>query len=480
MAIPAPLAGRTRPVHPPWYAPAARRTAPHAAAPVSSGPAFLVFVAATGLLLVRPAEVFPSIQGIELYFYAMAACVLLAAGDLLKYLTGAPLVTRPIPLCMTGLLVAAVLPNFVVFNLTDAWRVGLFFFKNLVYFLLLVSLVNAPVRLRSYVRWLLVFAAVALAVAVLDYHQFIKLPTLKALQDSEQNAWGEVTFFERLKFTGLFNDPNEVCVWLAALLPLALYNLQQDRDVFRRIGWLALIALYAYGIYLTRSRGGFLAMVAGLAVLVAARYGWRRAVAFAAVGLPILVLLFAGRQTRIETAAGTGQTRVQLWSDWLDRFRSSPVFGVGVELRDTTGDDKAAPAVPTEHVAHNSFLQAFADVGFPGGCLFLGAYYVALWSVWRVGRHRALRPDPAGQGMQPPVLAMVTAYGTGMLSLSLWTVAPTYMVLGLAAAYPVACRCQPPVPPVRLDGNLLARFAIAGVVYLVLMQLFVRVFVNWG
>src|SRR5207245_1584415 len=115
---------------------------------------------------------------------------------------------------------------------------------------------------------------------------------------------------------------------------------------------------------LTRSRGGFLAMLAGLGVTVGMRYGRQRAALVAAVGLPLLLVLFAGRQTDLNTGSGTGQTRIQIWSDWLDKFKGDPLLGVGVDVRDVDSalaKDGHKVVARMGHAAHNSFLQAFAD-----------------------------------------------------------------------------------------------------------------------
>ncbi len=365
----------------------------------------------------------------------------------------------------------------------ELWVTGFHYFKQLVYFMLLVSLVNTPGRLRTFLVCLLAICSVIVVVALLDYHQIVSLATLKAVQDTDVSSWGEVTTFDRLKFTGILNDPNEVCVWLATLLPFALCNLLQARDVLRRGVWLALIVLFGYAIYLTHSRGGFLAMVAGLGVTVGMRYGRQRAALLAAIGLPVLLLLFAGRQTTFDASAGTGQSRVRIWSDWLDRFRANPLVGEGMSFEDLDPDQLAqlkALGRGADHVAHNSFLQVFADVGFAGGCLFLGAFGVALWSTWSVGRHRTAMGDGGARSLQPFMLGAIAAYCVGMLTLSLWIVTPTYIVLALAAVYPRVCRSSPPQPPIRFDVNLLGRFAIGGVAFLVAIYIFVRLFVNWG
>src|SRR5207244_2959908 len=90
----------------------ARRCQREAAEPASSLIAFALFILVTAVLLIRPAEIVPDLYGVEIYFYAIAACCLFASGDMLRYLIGRPLETQPMTLCMLALLVAVLLPQF--------------------------------------------------------------------------------------------------------------------------------------------------------------------------------------------------------------------------------------------------------------------------------------------------------------------------------------------------------------------------------
>jgi putative inorganic carbon (hco3(-)) transporter len=456
-------------------------------ASVQPGPAlaFFLFILVNAILLIRPAEIFPQLEGIELYFYVIIACAFVAATDVMKYLSGTPIDMQPLTLALVLLSAVSLIAHLVGFNFPEAGKIGYHFLKNVIYFLLLVSIVTTPSRLRWFICWLLLIAAAVVTLAVLDYHGVVQMEAIRAVEDTERSKWGEVTRFERLQFSGLFRDPNDLCVWLAALLPLALYNVVQKRDLFRRLLGVALLLLFAYGIYLTRSRGGFLAMVTGLGVAIGMRYGRQRAALTAVVGLPLLLLMFAGRQTDIDANKGTGQSRVQIWSEWLSAFKQSPLVGVGVDLRDmdpSLGSEKEARAALSAkgQVAHNSYLQAFADTGFFGGCLFLGMVGVAMASLWRIARSGSVPFDPDTREVLPFLLGCVAAYGVGMLTLSLWFLAPTYVILGLAAAYPRIDRSMPPVPPIRFDVTLLGRFLLAGFAYMAVQYVFVRVFVNWG
>ena len=138
--------------------------------------AFFLFILVNAALFIRPAEVVPGWQGVEIYFYVILACLLASFGDILAYLTDQPLDTKPILLCVLGVFVAVLVPQFLAGDLEQAGRTGVYFAKNVAYFLLFVSLVNTPARLLAVQRWLLSFASVTAALAILcffEHHQDI-------------------------------------------------------------------------------------------------------------------------------------------------------------------------------------------------------------------------------------------------------------------------------------------------------------------
>ncbi len=437
--------------------------------------AFFLFILVNAALFIRPAEIVPGWQGVEIYFYVIVACLLASFGDILAYLADQPLDTKPIALCVLGIFVAVLIPQFLAGNLEQAWRTGVWFAKIIAYFLLFVSLVNTPARLLAVQRWLLSFASVTAGLAVLCFFEVLDIPALKPLPDVSVAGRGV-----RLKGTGILNDPNEFCTVLAMMIPLSVHFLLNDRNPLVKLFWAGTTLLFGTAAYLTFSRGGFLALVAGLGVCFAARYGWRRAALLGAVGVPTLLLLFGGRATEINLdRSSTSMSRVHLWSDWLDEFRGALPFGKGMPLGEE-GDDVRREGYEFKHLAHNSYLQGFADLGIAGGCLFLGAFVTALWSLTRLGSRKVLMLQPEMRAVQPYVLASTVAYCVGMASLSICYILPTYLVLAMAASTTrIASRwCLPPPPPLKFDTAMMGRFAMWGVGYLAVLYVFVRVFIN--
>ena len=438
--------------------------------------AFFLFILVNATLFIRPAEIVPALLGWEIYFYVILACFAAAAPDVLRYLTGQALDKQPITLCVFGLLAAILIPSILAGDFAEAWRTGFHFAKIIVYYLLFVSLVTTPARLRMLLLCILAFSGIITALAVLRYHNVIQMDALQTLEDRSQGDYGATVVFQRLQGTGIFHDPNELCVLLAAMVPLGLYFVLTDRNLFLRISCAALLPLFGYAVFLTGSRGGFIAFAGGLGVLAWVCYGWKKTALIGAVGLPLLLIVFAGRQTEISTKTGTAQTRVELWREWLTTWRENMLFGKGMSLPKEEDLANQRPDQQRQHLAHNSYLQAFADLGVFGGCLFVGAFITAGWSLYRFGGREHLLLNHELKSMQPYALAGLAAYGMGMLSLSICYIVPTYLMLGLAVAYTqMASRAAlAPPTPLRFDLPLLSRFAAAGVFTLASIYVFVR------
>jgi O-antigen ligase len=235
------------------------------------------------------------------------------------------------------------------------------------------------------------------------------------------------------------------------------------------------LGLCGYAELLTYSRGGFLGLLTGLGVLFAMRYGWRKSLLLGALLLPVLWFLFTGRATDLSTAnQGTGQERIQLWSIGLQKLRDSPLFGIGKDQFSLESGD-------TGLGVHNSFLHCFAELGVFGGMCFLGVFYLAFLSLYRIGKSQDGVLAPELKRMQPFLTAVLAAHAACLMTISRNYIVPTYTVIGLVAAYINVAQAVPAavLPLPRLDGRLVPRLAGASLAFLVCLWVFVRLFVHW-
>jgi putative inorganic carbon (hco3(-)) transporter len=436
------------------------------AAPPGYALGYLLFLLLNAILFIRPNEFVPGLIGFELYQTCIILCLLVSFPVMLFQLAPRELASRPITVCVLGFALAVTMTNLVHASQVDFLDATAEVYKLVLYYLLFISLVTTPQRLRRFLFWLPVFVAVIAELTLLQYHGWIELPILNPLREGIQRSrFDDEGIVVRLMGTGIFRDPNDMCVLLAFTIPLCLYWLLTDTHSGRlRFVWLLPLALIGTAMVRTQSRGGFLALLVGIVVLLRARFGWMRTIALGMVVIPALFLLVGGRQTRIGTDEQTGQSRVQLWSDGLLMLRQAPLFGVG----------KDRYAEEAGQVAHNSFVHAFAELGPVGGVLFLGAFYLAFRALWQLGSPRREQLGSELAQMQPFLTGAVATYITGMMTLSLTYVTPTFTVLALAVTFERLAVARGVLSPTRTDHWLLMRLLGIGLCFLIFIYVFIR------
>jgi hypothetical protein len=431
---------------------------------------FALFIVVNAILFVRPSEFVPALLGMPLYEVSILCCFAASFPKVLEQFTGGLLARRPVAVCVLGLLPAVVLSHLSHFYFGGAYEAANEFAKVLLFFLLFVGIVNTPERLRQYVGWLVVFVTVVCAIALLQYYDVIDLPTLRITQESAYDEeTGEDLLQKRLCYTGIFNNPNDLSRILAVALPFCLWLLTSPEAGVARLVWLFPLGACGWSIYLTNSRGGLLGLIAGLVALFHHRFGTARTLLVGALVLPGVLAAVLFRQTESAAKISTSQQRIQLWSEGLAMFREAPLFGTGVD----TYQDRAGL------VAHNSYIHAFAELGLLGGVLFLGAWAVALWEVYRLAPPHAILIDPGQRRLQPFLLAAVVAYVVGMLSISRDYQLGTYVLLGLVTAFLAHDDAFPRRAPLRFNAALVGRLLMLGLAFLAAAYVFVRLFVRW-
>jgi O-antigen ligase len=376
----------------------------------------------------------------------------------------------PIAACVVALLPAVFLSHFSHLETFYAREKSIEYAKLVIYFLLLLANVDSPRRLDQFQVALLAMLMVLTGLALLTYFGVLDIESLRPLSrtDDTGGAEGGGTFLQ-LQANGVFGDPNDFCLALTTGMALCLYRATDPSAGAAKVLWWGPLVGFCLALALTKSRGGFLGMVIGMLVLFHARYGKRKAIALSALALPAAFALFAGRSTSISTD-GTAQDRIHLWSDGLGLLKQNPLFGIGAWF--------SPDALGLE--THNTFVQAFTELGLFGGTLFVGVFYIAVVELVRLGSPRAPIADPDLRRFRPYLLAIVAAWCGGMFSISRLYVIPLYMVAGMAAVFIRDAETVPPTPSLRMSGRLLGRMAAAGVGVVAFHYVYVRIFARWG
>ncbi len=468
----------------PWYFPRGRSLPGWQGAlplprPNSHPFGYFLFILLNVTLFIRPDELVPELAALPSYELLIIACFAFSLPAVLQQLTWRSLRQSPLTVCMLGFMLAVALSHlFSPLHFFFVWgaRMSAYkFFKVVIYYLLLVGLMDSPARLRHFMGMLGIFIVALTTVTLLQFYEVVTLPNIEVKHHQVDRDANEdiVGLTHRLQSTGMFNDPNDFCLVLVTGMVICLYAMGDPRTgVAGILMWLPGLIGFGYALFLTRSRGGFLAMLGALLALFYTRFGFWRSSILSLFVLPVMFVLFAGRSTELSSGSGTGQDRLKLWSEALGFFQQSPLFGIGEgEFAEESDDHK---------VAHSSFVQNYAELGFFGGTIFVGMFYYALMALQRLGSPNVYVLDPELRRLRPYVFTLVAGYAAGLLSLSRAIVVPTYIPLALAAAYLRLAVTYPPLAPVPLDSRLVKRMSWVSIICLLALYAFVKSNVRWG
>jgi probable O-glycosylation ligase (exosortase A-associated) len=221
----------------------------------------------------------------------------------------------------------------------------------------------------------------------------------------KNGIWGIMTFAREPILRGpggLMLDNNDFSLALSMAVPMLWCIGTAEKRLVLRRAFLVCVPLTAFTVLLTHSRGGFLSLAAAIGVLV-----WRSrhrglAIVLSIFALPIgWVAMPDDMRERFASITeyeedSSANARFRSWAVAIRMAVDNPVLGVGMfNFRERYLDYQPDP-LPTElagqdiFVAHNSYLQIWAETGTPALFLYLSLIAMSLFTVWRV-RARARR-----------------------------------------------------------------------------------------
>ncbi len=195
---------------------------------------------------------------------------------------------------------------------------------------------------------------------------------------------------------GMLEDNNDFALALAMSIPLLLHLGTSERREILRKGVFVVIPLTMISVVLTRSRGGTLAMGVMTMVLV-----WRSRNRFIGIALALLAvgaaIAFAPAEyiDRIRTikdyeTESSAASRIKAWKVAGRMIQDNPVTGVGFRrfqqnyLGYEPNPSKDQLAGEGTIVAHNSYLQIWAECGTPAFLLYMGLLLLSVLDIWRI------------------------------------------------------------------------------------------------
>lgn len=247
------------------------------------------------------------------------------------------------------------------------------FYVNVVLFFIILNTLNTPRKFKIAV-WFI--AALILLLAFQGIFQashgfgWAGQEITQDLSQMRNAATGEVIEHAsfRINWVGIFNDPNDLAlVFVIAVGIILAFIFSKTKLLVKLIG-IPVLGTLLYGIYLTNSRGGMLALAATVLFYFTKRT--RKFILGGVIGLVLVGAIFAFGPSRMALLSGqedSAYTRMDLWYEGLQMFKRNPLFGVGYNM--------FQEELP--QTAHNSFVLAAAELGFVGLFFFVGLIYAS-------------------------------------------------------------------------------------------------------
>jgi hypothetical protein len=284
------------------------------------------------------------------------------------------------------------------------------FLAILMMYFLIANLVDTPRRLGFVIK-LLVVLTVALAVqGIVQYFTGFGLG-------------GQQTYEGRIQAIGIFSDPNDLGLALVMVMPFLFLQLFERAKPVEKLFAFLTLALLAYALYLTQSRGGLMAFGALLMILLSRRLG--KVVGYGVGGLAMFALFVLGpRMSTISTEEASAYGRIQAWGIGIDLFERYIPFGVGYNNF-------------TEYhfrTAHNSFVLCAAELGIFGLYAWVMLIYLSIKNNTFIARELKNRGERTVALYVDTLRYSLIAYCLGAYWLSRTYSELLYIMIGLSTA----------------------------------------------
>jgi putative inorganic carbon (HCO3(-)) transporter len=334
----------------------------------------LIFLVYVILAIVRPQEYVESLEDLDLLRYVLLFAFVLWMLKSPKTLSAPQQLLVPL-FAALAVLSRAALGWFggVVMALQELLPLIMMFY-------VCASVAEDPGSLRSVLKTMCLSALVLVAHGVNEV-----LTDGHSWTGREMFIWPDG---HRIQYIGPFNDPNDLAMLFAACLPMAMYLALESASRLIKLLWWCAAGMFSYGVFLTNSRGGLLAVVSVVGLWSMRRLGRVTTGVIAAISLPTLFAAtrLAGMSADEESAAG----RVDAWYTALQLFVSRPITGVGMGLF-------------TEHnslTAHNSWMLVLAELGFFGYVVWFCLAGFSIQQMYVVGHYVAAPAAKSAAGDQ--------------------------------------------------------------------------------
>jgi putative inorganic carbon (hco3(-)) transporter len=235
----------------------------------------------------------------------------------------------------------------------------------------IVTIVNSEKRLITTIWSVVVLMTFVAAMGILQHFGY-DITGAGMWWAADKQVW-------QIRGIGLFDNPNDLAYSVVLVIPFSIGLFLRSSNPITKTFILTIIANAAFCIYLTNSRGGYLAAIV---CLITWLYFWvnsrdlRRVTFF--LGIICVVIAFC-IQTKGYREDKSSMGRVEAWAAGMDMLKEHPLIGVG----------KGQFLEYHNRDSHSSYVRAGAELGVVGLFAFIGILYSSFRSL-----QSEILPDP--------------------------------------------------------------------------------------
>lgn len=226
-----------------------------------------------------------------------------------------------------------------------------------------VTIVDSEKRLKTTCWTMVFFMSLVALMGVLQYYG-IDWTDAGMMWSDDKQVW-------QIRGIGSFDNPNDLAYSVVLVVPFMLGLFFATDSFLVRAAAVAVLYLNAYCVYLTRSRGGQLAL--GVCLLTWT-YLWltdpvwkKRIRIVVIVGILVIFSVQTGGYRDDESAMG----RIEAWVAGFAMMQAHPILGVG--------KGQFLEYFPRD--SHNSYVRAGAELGVVGLYAFIGILFFSFMSL---------------------------------------------------------------------------------------------------
>lgn len=381
-------------------------------------------------MYVRPQDWVPGFVGLPTAFLIIPAGVLVGFMSNSRDFNRFPLIQNRLMIIYLGIIFAATAYNE---GASTGFEQFVEFLKRVLVYFMIVLNVNTKEKLRKTITWMLLVSA------------FIAYQAI--LQGTTGFSWGGMTPYPgyeeiRVRWYGDWDGPNVYGILFVMAAAMALERIAgAGHSLFTRLFNLLLAGAFMWSIFFTNSRGAVLAVLVGIAFYFRAKLWKPHIAAIAVLVLGAALAVAPSRMSEVNSEEESAGERTWLWEQGMNMLNESPLFGVG--------RNQFARHTDLKLIAHNNYVQNFAELGLPGYFVFIALMWFSFKGSYMLTMKRYDVPEPlrqAGRGLTTLLVGYAAATFFVVMELDL-----LYLVFGLCgAAYLIGLKECETLPPARM------------------------------